>query len=115
LTEEDLAGEFNYSTVYDYETKRALAMILLAQMNLAVVLTDVLSLIYPIKTLDYSTLMEMPTLMQDCRDGLHNWNSNLEETSALFGSSHDSVSLFHGLTQIYYQYVSPHLDQRGFY
>jgi hypothetical protein len=107
LVEDDLAGEFNYSTVYDYETKRALAMILLAQMDLAVVLTDVLSLIYPIKTLDYSTLMEMPNLMQSCRDGLHSWNSHLEDTSALFGSSNDSVTLFHGLTQIYYQYASP--------
>lgn len=91
--------------MYDYETKRALALIILAETDLAIVLTDVLSLLYPIKQLDYSTLMEMPTLLQSCKEGLHSWNSQLQESSALFGSANDSVTLFHGLLQIYYQFV----------
>ncbi|TVY82013.1 Cutinase transcription factor 1 beta, partial [Lachnellula suecica] len=105
LLEADLAGEFSYSSVYDQETKRTLARILIGQMELANVLTDILSLIYPQKIFDYSTMIEMPALMRDRRTGMQSWSAKLEETSALFGSSNDSVTLFHGLTQIYYHSV----------
>ena len=63
ISEADLESEFKYSQVYDGETKRSLARILKAQIDLAIVLTDIIALVYPInslKSFDYNSLMRMP-------------------------------------------------------
>lgn len=111
MTEKDFEGEFNHSQVYDTETKRSLARIFISQITLAIVLTDILALIYPIKSLnafDFSTLMSMPSKIQTCREGLDRWSNDLEEipsTEFTLSNRHDSIILFRGITQIYYQYV----------
>jgi hypothetical protein len=108
ISEADLESEFNYSQVYDSETKRSLARILKAQIDLAIVLTDMIALVYPInslKSFDYDSLMRMPATIQQCRESLDNWFGQLLEKSTALGSlstRHKSVSLFHGLTQVYY-------------
>lgn len=89
--------------MYDYETKRILNRILEKHFELAIILTDVLELIYPVGQLDYNCLMKLPSRIGVVRGRLEGWMSGLHIG---FGvgerSRHKSVTLFLGLTEIYY-------------
>ncbi|KAH7142915.1 fungal-specific transcription factor domain-containing protein [Dactylonectria estremocensis] len=105
FVEADLEKEFETSRVYGSETKRNLACVMEAQVNLAIILTDILALVYPINSLDHNSLMAMPTVTKRLRDELIVWETK-SEASVLASDSgtapHPSVFLFWGLTQIYY-------------
>lgn len=105
FAEADLENEFETSRVYGSETKRTLACVMKAQVNLAIILTDVLALVYPINSLDHNAVMAMPVLTKRLRDELIVWETK-SEASVLASDSaavrHPSVSLFWGLTQMYY-------------
>ena len=108
ISEEDLESESEFSQVYDTDTKRTLARIFISQVDLAIALTDLLSLIYPmnsVKSLDFNTLMCIPSAMQRCRNDLEKWSVTHAglPTIGIMSTRHKSVSLFNGLTQIYYQ------------
>lgn len=110
LSESDLEAEFEVSRVYDCETKRTLAELFIAQLDLSVALTDVISLVYPVNSMmafDFNNMMQMPAKIEQCRDALDTWLKGWREKSAGVSthSKHKSISLFSGLTQIYYWYV----------
>lgn len=112
LSEEDLEPEFDHSRVYDSDTKRCLARVLQAQLELAVALTNVISLVYPAKhfsifnEVDGTYLKNMPARIQRCRDELDQWNNRVKDSRLTFEpwqSKHESVVLYSDLTQMYYQ------------
>jgi hypothetical protein len=78
--------------------------VLQKQVELAIILTDVLELIYPIGQLDYNSLMKLPMQIAVVKRRLEGWLGDLQ---AAIGpsekSSHKSVNLFLGMTEIYYQ------------
>ncbi|KAH6995914.1 fungal-specific transcription factor domain-containing protein [Ilyonectria sp. MPI-CAGE-AT-0026] len=105
FTEADLQGEFETSRVYRSDAKRNLARVMEAQVNLAIILTDILALVYPINSLDHNSLMAMPAVTKRLRDELIVWETKSESLVLASDSSpapHPSVRLFWGLTQIYY-------------
>jgi hypothetical protein len=108
LSESDIESEFHFSQVYDPEIKRVLARILKAQLELSIVLTDLIALVYPqnsVRSFDYNTLMGMPAKIQHCRADLDKWSTrqqHMEKTFNLSQARNKSISLFNGLTQIYY-------------
>jgi hypothetical protein len=113
LIEEDLEPEFATSRVYDRETKRDLARIFLAQLDLAVELTDTISYVYPVNgfrsfdQLDYNSMLLMPSKIERCKERLDAWNTKFKEMlpPGVWPNKHKSVSLYRGLTSIYYQWV----------
>lgn len=111
LSEKDLEPEFGSSCVYDRETKRDLARVFLTQLHLAVELTDALSYVYPVNgfrsfdKLDYNTMILMPSKIEKCKESLDAWYSRFKECVLPSARKHKSVSLYTGLTSIYFQYV----------
>jgi hypothetical protein len=111
LSAKDLEPEFGTSRVYDRETKRDLARIFLAQLDLAVELTDAISYVYPVNgfrsfdQLDYNTMLLMPSKIEQCKDNLDAWYTNFKELIVLraFSNKHKSIALYSGLASIYYQ------------
>lgn len=111
LSEKDLEREFESSCVYDAETKRDLARIFLAQLDLAVELTDALSYVYPANgflsfdKLDYNDLMSMPKKIESCKENLDSWHSRFNEcvVPGAWSKKHKSVMLYSGLTSMYFQ------------
>lgn len=108
--------------VYNGQTKRILAVILTAQIELAIELTDIISLVYPtsghktLDSLDCNALMEVPLRIQRHRQALENWSKRTQESilaQRLRLTPHKSVFLFYEMTRIYFQYVS--LTQRNSY
>lgn len=111
LDESDLSHEFEFSQVYDRATKVELAHILAAQIDLAVVLTDVISLVYPARgyrsfdKLDYNTMRSMSPKVKECMNSLAKSYTLFQDTCPLHLGTrlHESVSLYNGLTRIYFQ------------
>ncbi|KAH9207140.1 hypothetical protein DL95DRAFT_468950 [Leptodontidium sp. 2 PMI_412] len=106
LCEADLEPEFTYSCVYSAGVKTALARVLISQVNLTVVLTDVIALIYPVRNdhhfddPDRSTTRTLPDKLQDCRQGLSEWFVTSKQITR--DTTHQAVMLFQNLSQIYY-------------
>ncbi|CZR58614.1 uncharacterized protein PAC_08506 [Phialocephala subalpina] len=112
LTSSDLDSELSHSKVYDYDTKRVLNRILEKQVELAIILTDVLELTYPVGQLDYNCLMKMPSRISVVRGRLEGWMSGLHVAfDASQHGLHKSVTLFLGLTEIYYHSAQAALCQ----
>jgi hypothetical protein len=111
LSVKDLEPEFGNSNVYDRETKSHLARIFLSQLDLAIELTDLFSYIYPANgfqsydRLDWNATLLSLSKIKRCRESLDTWNSNFRKSilSAAGSTKHKSVSLYSGLTSIYYQ------------
>jgi hypothetical protein len=111
ISEKDLEPEFGSSRVYDRETKRDLARVFLAQLDLAVELTDAISYVYPVNgfrsfdKLDYNTMILMPSKIERCKENLDAWYSRFKEcvVPGVWPKKHKSVSLYSGLTLIYFQ------------
>jgi hypothetical protein len=111
LSENDLEPEFTTSRVYDRETKRDLARVFFAQLDLAVELTDAISYVYPVNgfrsfdLLDYNSMLSMPSKIERCKTTLNAWHTKFKEIlpAGAWQNKHKSVSLYSGLTSIYYQ------------
>lgn len=103
--------EFDHSQVYDRVTKENLAHILMAQIDLAVALTDVISLVYPaaglrsLDKLDYNAMHSMSPKVKECMNGLGRSYAWFQNTCPLHAEvkHHESISLYNGLTRIYFQ------------
>lgn len=112
LSERDLESEADHSRVYDQATKKQLGAFLIALMELAVELTDIMPILYPIggtkllDQLDNTDLAKMPSKIQKCRDALERWSDRAHtiiSSTERWTSQHKSVYLFSELTQIYFQ------------
>jgi hypothetical protein len=111
LSTNDLEPQFGTSKVYDRETKSHLARIFISQLDLAIELTDLISYIYPANgfrsydKLDWKATLLTLSKIKRCRESLDNWNFNFKKSilSAAGSTKHTSISLYGGLTSIYYQ------------
>ena len=111
LSERDLEHEFDFSQVYDPATKADLARILTAQIDMAVGLTDVISLVYPasgykaLDRLDYNAMRAMGPRIDRAKQTFEACHTSFQSDIAgkMQARPHESVSLYLGLTQIYYQ------------
>jgi hypothetical protein len=110
LSEKDLEPELSTSRVYDKDTKRDLVRIFVAQLDLAVELTDAISYVYPVNGfrsfdfLDYNSMLLMPMKIERCKKRLDTWHSGFKEMlppGTCF--KHKAISLYSGLALMYYQ------------
>ena len=104
----DLEEEIHHSCVYDAETKRHLAVIHTVQCQLAVVMTDIIPVLYPatgIKIPSSDVLVELSKCM-DIRNSLNAWKECYFQQIEGDGLDvHPSVSIHAHVTTLYYQYV----------
>ncbi|KAI6783173.1 Cutinase transcription factor 1 beta-like protein [Emericellopsis cladophorae] len=115
----DLADEFNRSRVYNGETKRCLGGILAQLIDLYIVLTDILMLVFPLDdTPGWGRDMNPEDVgrVKECKMALRRWNkdstlrfpmfSGAQTTQSTAGRrhqcSHDSVILYTNLMYMYY-------------
>ena len=112
MKEEDLEDEIYNSDVYDPETKRLLATVLRVQCELAIALTSVITAVYSPNGFGqprFMTQQEFTQTLQeveDSRAGLAQWARNAKTSlGTIFNSDkvHESVTLYSGLTFLYYQ------------
>jgi hypothetical protein len=115
LVPTDLEDEFARSKVYDPETKRQLAEILKNLLDLCVLLTDVLLLVYPLdERPGWGRQMKEEDIerLKAGRESLLAWYTRASVEYPVFGSGltdgsrgsqHDSVVLYTNLMYMYYQ------------
>ncbi|PQM43872.1 hypothetical protein VE01_10768 [Pseudogymnoascus verrucosus] len=110
LTANDLDEEISYSNVYDSETKRSLAELLEVLCNLAVCLTDIIMILYPINgnpttSLNELGLTRLRVHIERGKADLSQWFDNASvhfPTPAGLGDTHGSVILHTNVVYIYY-------------
>lgn len=114
LVPSDLEDEFGRSKVYDPETKRQLAEILKSLLDLCVLLTDVLLLVYPLdERPGWGRQMRDDDMgrLKAGREALASWYMRTSIDYPVFGSGltdrskgsqHDSVVLYTNLMYMYY-------------
>jgi hypothetical protein len=114
MTEEDLDDEIYHSEVYDAETKRLLARVLQVQCELALVLTDVIMLVYTPNGFGQPRSLTEPQFSKtikelgDLRGNLMQWSNDAKYAlgpGLNSDKAHESVILYSGLTFVYFQYV----------
>ncbi|KAF5004561.1 hypothetical protein FDECE_8951 [Fusarium decemcellulare] len=115
----DLENEFERSRVYNSGTKKSLAEILAQLVELYVVLTDILLLVFPLDDAPgwgRRLKPEDENYIQDCKTALRRWYKSATLHFPLFGGSplsqatsgnkkefqHDSVILYTNLMYMYY-------------
>ena len=112
MTEHDLEDEIHHSEVYDAETKRLLARVLRVQCELAMVLTDVIMLVYTPNGFGQPRSMTETEFSQTIREieafrgNLMQWSNDAKSALGLGLNSdkvHESVTLYSGLTFLYFQ------------
>ncbi|KAH6665007.1 cutinase transcription factor 1 beta [Halenospora varia] len=110
LTVGDLEDEIDHSKVYDPATKRSLVEVLAVLCQLAVVLTDIIMVVYPVSETPLTTMNEMALLrmrsrIEQCKSDLAEWLSGASlrfPTPAGLGDTSKVVVLFTNLMYIYY-------------
>lgn len=113
LTIDDLEGERDNSRVYDSKTKHSLAELLVTLCELAVILTDIIMIVYPVSETPLTTMTEMAlsqlrVRIERCKSDLAHWYDCVSvrfPTPAGLGDAHESLILFTNLMYIYYQSV----------
>lgn len=111
LTVEDLASETDKSRVYDPSTKRSLAELVAVLCELAVILTDIIMIVYPLDEtpIDNATevvLYRVKGRTERSKAILAQWHDSASvrfPTPAGLGDSNESLTLFTDLMYIYYQ------------
>lgn len=112
ITEHDLEDEIHHSEVYNADTKRLLIRVLQVQCELAMVLTDVIMLVYAPNGFGQPRTMSEPVFSQkireveDSRASLKQWSNEAKSALGSVLNSdkvHESVTLYSGLTFLYYQ------------
>lgn len=110
----DLDNEFERSRVYNTGTKRALADILAQVLELYVVLTDIIMLVFPLDDAPGWGRQSEPEdaqRVEECKTALRRWHKSATSRFPLFGRSatdsrtefqHDSVILYTNLMYMYY-------------
>jgi hypothetical protein len=113
LNSKDLEGEISHSKVYDPQTKRSLAELLESLCELAVALTGIISVLYPVNDIPIASLSDAEisrshALSHRGRSDLDRWYENATvkfPTPAGLGDTHESVILYTDLMYLYYQCV----------
>jgi len=112
LTKDDFETEIDRSKVYDSSTKYILIEIFLTLCDLAITLTDVIMLVYPLSepSGEYSSsdLQADHALsrVEACKSGLNRWFEKATlcfPTPAGLGDMHESVILYTNLMYMYHQ------------
>ena len=103
----DLEGEIHHSDVYNAETKRHLAVIHTVQCQLAVLMTDIIPVLYPPtgrKSSGLDIFVELSKSM-NIRNRLNDWRTSyLQQIESGRLDIHPSVSIHAHVTSLYYQY-----------
>lgn len=111
FSEEDLEHEIGFSRVYDAETQRKIAKTIVAQCDLAVILTGVLSTCYPMDgshslgRFASPDLTETQDRIEQNRSNLLNWFTRFSLQALVqmeTNMPHVSVKLYTNLLYIYY-------------
>lgn len=113
LNAKDLEGEISHSKVYDPQTKRSLAGLVESLCELAVALTGIITVLYPVNEVPIASLsgaeISRPhVLIRQGRSDLTRWYEKVSvkfPTPAGLGDTHESVILYTDLMYLYYQYV----------
>lgn len=106
LSADDFQGEMHNSVVYSYDTKQGLLVALLQQCRLAVLLTDLASLIFthPNTIKHHLTMAEFQCLIskiQRINEALSTWqNPSLEDSSLPEG--HEAIATLNYLTHMFF-------------
>jgi hypothetical protein len=112
LTKEDFENEIQKSKVYDAATKSSLVELFLTLCNLAVALTDILMVVYPLSESPESNLPDDMGVelalhrVSTCKALLNSWFETASltfPTPAGLGDTHESVILYTNLMYMYYQ------------
>lgn len=113
LTAQDLEGEISRSKVYTPRAKQSLAGLVASLCELAVILTDVIMLLYPVDELPASSfpddsipITKHQSLIERARSDLTRWYEGAAvkfPTPAGIGDAHESVVLYTNLMYLYYQ------------
>ena len=116
----DLVDEFERSKVYNPDTKRGLAEILAQIIELYVILTDIIMLVFPLDDTPgwgRQMLPEDSGKVHDCKSALRRWHKTATLRFPVFGGnlpsrgkahehrkgfSHDSIILYTNLMYMYY-------------
>lgn len=104
----NLEEEIQQSDVYDPETKRHLAVIHTVQCQLAVLMTDIMPMLYPatgIKSSGSDVLAELSKCVNS-NNRLNSWKTSyLQQIDCGWLDVHPSVLTLAQATSLYYQYV----------
>ncbi|KAJ6006667.1 hypothetical protein N7451_004611 [Penicillium sp. IBT 35674x] len=111
LSLDDFEKELRDSEVYDYETKRALCSIFIAQCGFSRVATDILNTVYPEQAnSNKGNFSENPIIFEDMMRlqlGISTWyfefTTRTEYTGEAGDHAHPSARLFSSLVSMYYQ------------
>ncbi|KAL4803989.1 hypothetical protein BDV18DRAFT_162399 [Aspergillus unguis] len=110
LTVDDLKGEITRSRVYDARTKQLLAELAVSLCGLAVALTDVIMILYPVDQLPVSSIASdaaprVQSHIDRARSSLTRWYESTIvrfPTPAGIGDAHGSLVLYTNLMYLYY-------------
>lgn len=114
LDEIDLSDEAEHSQVYDTQTKILLAKLLRCQCNFALVLTDILMMVYSPRIYTEPVVLQEDRILQQLteldlvKDKLSAWFSEAEQILNLIlqsESAYASTRLYSELIYMCYQYV----------
>ena len=115
LTARDLQDEITGSRVYAPQAKQSLAELVARLCELAVILTDVIMLLYPVDELppassssadDALPISKQNSLIEKAKSDLTRWYEGAVvkfPTPAGIGDAHESVALYTNLMYLYYQ------------
>lgn len=112
LSLDDFEQETSHSEAYDYETKKALASIFIAQCDFSHLATDLLTMVYPeqanSKKGDFGQAHIIFQEMMEIQLNLSTWYFEFTTCTGYAGYDvHPSARLFSSLLSMYYQYVCP--------
>ena len=115
LSIDDFSEELYHSQVYDYNTKKCLLDALLKQCELAVLLTDMVSLAFahpktPRRLLSMIEFQGLLSTIKGIKRSLDGWKLPVPlnpPSKASMSDSHDPVTRLTYITYMYYQFVNP--------
>lgn len=117
LSTDDFSEELYQSQVYDYDTKKRLLEALQKQCELAVLLTDLVSLAFnhektPRRLLSMIEFQGLLSSIQNIKKSLDEWKMPdqplISPTKTSTSEGLDPVAMLAYMTYMYYQFVSPH-------
>lgn len=106
MVREDFYSEVTKSKVYDAASKRLLTDLFITLCHLAVVLTDVIMVIYPFSEYSDTGIEASLGRIATCKSGLNSWFERatlLFPTPAGLSDTHESITLYTNLMYMYYQ------------
>jgi hypothetical protein len=120
LGEEDFEQEMHGSPIYDYNAKMNLFKALQDQCRLAVLLTDLVSLVFTprvttIASYSKEAFRALMCTVEDIKRSLISWEAQAQAPDILdrMAGNHDPALTTKNLTFMYYQYEAPETKERS--